>query len=399
MENKYDIIIIGAGIVGLATAYNIMEKFSDKKILMLEKEDGVAKHQTGRNSGVIHSGIYYKPNSLKAINCRLGKSSLEKFCEEYNVKFEICGKIIVATEEKELSQLNELYKKGLANGVNCRIIENDEIKYLEPHVNSIKGIHVPETGIVDYIGVCNKLAELIKNKGHNIHFLEQVINIETAISGQSIFIRTNKSKYQTTQLINCAGLYSDKVAEMAQEKINSKIIPFRGEYFEIKDEYKYLCKNLIYPVPNPEFPFLGIHFTRMINGSVECGPNAVLAFAREGYKNTDINFKELYESLSYKGTQKIMMKYWSTGLKEMWQSFSKKAFTKELQRLIPEVKEEYLIKAEAGIRAQCVTNKGALADDFIIMNSNKNIVNVLNAPSPAATASFNIGKEITKFIS
>jgi L-2-hydroxyglutarate oxidase len=392
---KHDVIIIGAGIVGLATAYNILKTNPDLEIIILEKENKIALHQTGRNSGVIHSGIYYKPGSLKAMNCRAGKKLLEEFCLQEGVPFETSGKIIIATEESELERLNNLYQRGVANGVNCRIIEQAEIKELEPYVNGIKAIHVPEAGIIDYLDVCNKLAGIITDKGGSIKLSEKVVSINDWID--EIIINTTKDEYRAKYLINCSGLYSDHVAKLSGFVPGIKIIPFRGEYYQLQPEAEYLCNNLIYPVPDPAFPFLGVHFTRMLKGGVECGPNAVLAMAREGYHKTDINWSELAEILNYPGMRKIAYKHWKTGLGEVWRSISKKAFTKALSRLIPAIREKDLIPIEAGIRAQAVAPDGAILDDFYIQD-NKRIINVLNAPSPAATASFNIGRVISEML-
>lgn len=388
---KYDVIIIGAGIVGLATAYNLLKLHPEMQIVILEKENRIASHQTGHNSGVIHSGIYYKPGSLKAENCRLGKKTLEEFCQAEGIPFETCGKIIVATEESELDRLNNLYNRGIANGIKCRIIEKDEIKDFEPCSGGIKAIHVPETGIIDYLDVCNKLAEIISQKGGQIRLTEEVVSISDWID--EIIVNTTKDEYQAKYLINCSGLHSDRVAQLSRFIPGVKIIPFRGEYYQLQPGAEYLCKNLIYPVPDPSFPFLGVHFTRMLKGGVECGPNAVLAFAREGYRKTDINWGDLAETLTYPGMIKIAYKHWQMGLGEMWRSWNKKAFTKALSRLIPQIKEKDLIPVAAGIRAQAIAPDGTILDDFYIQDNNR-IINVLNAPSPAATASFNIGKVI-----
>lgn len=392
---KSDVLIIGAGIVGLTTAYNISKKYPNKKIIVLEKEAQVAFHQTGRNSGVIHSGIYYKPNSLKAINCRQGKKLLEAFCEKENISFELCGKLIVATSTEELERLNTLYERGLQNGVACKFITKEEIKDFEPHVNGIKALHIPETGIISYAEVCNKLVEILAQENCSIKLSEKVLKVNDWID--EIIVETDKNEYQTKYLINCAGLYSDKVLEMSGFETDAKIIPFRGEYFELKKEFSYLCKNLIYPVPDPAFPFLGVHFTRMLKGGVECGPNAVLAFAKEGYKKTDVNLVELLETLKFSGMQKVALKYWKTGFWEMYRSWNKKAFTHSLQKLIPEVREDYLVPANAGIRAQAIDISGKILDDFFIKDSQR-VIHVLNAPSPAATSSFNIGKTITELL-
>jgi len=391
--HKSDVIIIGAGILGLATAYQFTIFFPRLKITILEKESDPAMHQTGRNSGVLHTGIYYNPGSMKAINCREGKSKLEEFCKKEGIDFEICGKVIVAVTEKELSTLESIYQRGRANGVRCEIIEKEKLNELEPHVKGIRALHVPDAGIVNFRTVCYRLESLIKEKANNeIIFSSRVKSIKQ--NSQCIVIKTEREEYEAKYLVNCAGLYSDKVAAMTQSP-DSKIVPFRGEYYEIIPEKRYLCKNLIYPVPDLNFPFLGVHFTRMIDGSVECGPNAVLAFAREGYKLNQINIIELFEVMSYSGFIKLALKYWKSGFEEMWRSFSKKAFVTALQRLIPEISEGDLLVSPAGVRAQAVRPNGMLVDDFLI-EWNKNVINVCNAPSPAATSSLNIGEYIVE---
>ena len=393
--HKSDVIIIGAGILCLATAYQFTIFFPRLKITILEKESDPAMHQTGRNSGVLHTGIYYNPGSMKAINCREGKTKLEEFCRKEGIDFEICGKVIVAVTEKELLTLESIYQRGRANGVRCEMIEKEKLNELEPYVEGIRALHVPDAGIVDFRKVCSRLEFLIKATGHNeIIFSSRVKSIKQ--NAQCIIVQTERDEFEGKYLVNCAGLYSDKVAAMTQTP-DSKIVPFRGEYYEIIPEKRYFCKNLIYPVPDQNFPFLGVHFTRMIDGSVECGPNAVLAFAREGYKLNQINIIELAEVLSYSGFIKLAIKYWRSGLEEMWRSFSKKAFVRALQRLIPDISEGDLLVSPAGVRAQAVRPNGMLVDDFQI-EENKNIINVCNAPSPAATSSLNIGKHIVEVV-
>ncbi|MTI40780.1 L-2-hydroxyglutarate oxidase [Fulvivirga lutimaris] len=393
---KYDIIIIGAGIVGLATALKTLEKRPESKILILDKEDDVAKHQTGNNSGVIHSGLYYKPGSLKATNCINGYRQMVEFCTEYDIPFELCGKIVVATSKEEIPLLNNLTERGKQNGLdNLKPLEAEELKEYEPHVAGVKGLFVPQTGIVDYTLVSKKYAELIKSKGGTIQLGEKVLNIKTG-KGRSTVV-TSKGTYETKLIVNCAGLYSDKVARFTNQKLDVKIIPFRGEYYKLTKEKESLVKNLIYPVPDPNFPFLGVHFTRMAKGGVEAGPNAVLAFKREGYKKSDINLSELTESLLWPGFQKVAMKYWKTGFGEMYRSFSKAAFTKALQKLLPEVTEKDLAPGGAGVRAQACDRNGGLIDDFLILE-NEFAINVCNAPSPAATSSLSIGDHVSDLI-
>ena len=390
-----DIIIIGGGIVGLATAYQFSQDYPRLKITLLEKEPTLATHQTGHNSGVLHTGIYYKPGSLKALNCRQGKTSMEEFCLKEGIDFEICGKVIVAVSENELSALETIYQRGRTNGVLCEMICDEKLHELEPHVAGIKALHVPEAGIVNYGKVCEKFSEHInQQEGNEIICSAKVTAIRQ--NSKSILVKTEKEEHECRYVVNCGGLYSDKITAMTQNP-DSKIVPFRGEYYEVRQEKKHLCRNLIYPVPDPDFPFLGVHFTRMIDGSLECGPNAVLAFAREGYTLNTVNFSELAEILSYSGFIKLALKYWRAGAGEMWRSFSKVAFVNALQRLIPEITQEDLVKAPAGIRAQAVLPNGMLVDDFLIQE-NKNIINVVNAPSPAATSSLNIGKHIVGIV-
>ena len=390
----YDITIIGGGIVGLATALTLKNSNPSLKILLLEKETELAKHQTGNNSGVIHSGLYYKPGSLKATNCIHGYNLLIDFCQQNEIPFDLCGKIVVATEENELPLLENLYVRGQQNGLqNLKKLGKEEILEYEPHVAGLAGIFVPQTGIVDYKLVAQKYGDLIRSKGGEISLGERVLDIQSS-EDKSVVI-TQKASYTTKLVINCAGLYSDKVARMTVPNLNVKIIPFRGEYYKLTKEKEYLVKNLIYPVPDPNFPFLGVHFTRMAKGGVEAGPNAVLAFKREGYKKSDINLSELGETLAWPGFQKVAAKYWRTGFGEMYRSFSKAAFTKALQKLIPEIVESDLAPGGAGVRAQACDRNGGLVDDFMILEEKK-VINVCNAPSPAATSSLAIGETVSK---
>jgi (S)-2-hydroxyglutarate dehydrogenase len=393
---QYDVVIIGAGIVGLATAYKLIEQKPQLKIAVLEKENDIALHQTGHNSGVIHSGIYYKPNSLKAINCKKGYDQLLSFCRENGVKFDLCGKIIVACNDKELPILEGIYKRGIENGlVGTKKINQEEIKEIEPYCSGISGILVPQTGIIDYKDVSKKYAELFLERGGTLELGHKVVGI-TQKNGVN-YVETTVSNFESKWVINCAGLYSDKVAKFTDSTIDLQIIPFRGEYYDIKKEKQYLVKNLIYPVPNPDFPFLGVHFTRMVHGGVEAGPNAVFAFRREGYTNTDIHFKEFFESIAFRGFQKVALKYWRDGLYEMYRSYSKRAFVTALQRLIPDITGDDIVQGGAGVRAQACDSKGNLIDDFLIYETHR-VINVCNAPSPAATSSLAIGQTISEKI-
>jgi L-2-hydroxyglutarate oxidase len=393
---KYDIAIVGAGIVGLATALKIKEKDSSKKVLIIDKESDVAAHQTGHNSGVIHSGLYYKPGSLKATNCITGYHMLLDFCKANDVPFETCGKVVVATSNEELPLLENLFVRGQENGLKgLKMLEKEELLEYEPHVNGVKGFFVPQTGIVDYAVVSTKLKELLGAMGVEFAFDAEVKDI--AVKESDVTIDTKSGSYNASLMINCAGLYSDKIAKMSGDNPGIKIIPFRGEYFKLKPEKEYLVKNLIYPVPDPNFPFLGVHFTRMKKGGVEAGPNAVLAYKREGYKKSDISFTEFMEVLGWPGFQKVAKKYWKTGLGEFYRSYSKEAFTKALQKLIPEIESKDLVVGGSGVRAQACDRDGGLIDDFLI-HQTKRTINVLNAPSPAATSALSIGESVANLL-
>ena len=393
----YDVVIVGGGIVGLATGYKLISARPDLKIAILEKESQLAKHQTANNSGVIHSGLYYKPGSLKAINCIKGYHELVNFCKEEKIPYEITGKVVVATRESQRPLLTMLLERGLQNGLTgTRKITLDELKEYEPYCTGVGAIHVPQTGIVDYLQVALAYGRKIMQQGGGIFLDHKVLEINQKDSIN--YIETSNGTFQAKLVVNCAGLYSDKVARMNDSSINDvKIIPFRGEYFKLKEDREYLVKNLIYPVPDPNFPFLGVHFTRMKKGGVEAGPNAVLAFKREGYKNTQVNFAELAETLAWPGFQKVAGKYWKTGLGELYRSFSKAAFTKALQELIPEIQESDLVEGGAGVRAQACDRTGGLLDDFAIRES-EFAINVLNAPSPAATSSLSIGGTVAEMV-
>jgi len=390
-----DVAIVGGGIVGLSTAYQILIERPKTKLILLEKESQVGQHQTGHNSGVIHSGIYYKAGSLKAENCINGYQMLIDFAKKNEIPYDLCGKLIVATNDKEKEQIQLLFKRGQENNLDgLKILNREEIKKIEPFVEGLEAIYVPQTGIIDYGLVCQKLKENIEKLGGKVKTGFSVQNLFENQKGVVIHSR-KRSQIEAKVAINCGGLYSDRLAKGSMKNIDTKIIPFRGEYFKLKETSKYLVKNLIYPVPDPNFPFLGVHFTRMINGDVEAGPNAVLAFKREGYKKTDFNVFDLSEILAWPGFQKVALKYWQTGLGELYRSYSKKAFTRALQKLVPSIKKSDLEAAPAGVRAQASSKDGGLLDDFKIEQNNK-IIHVLNAPSPAATSSLSIGKTIAE---
>jgi len=387
----YDYTIIGGGIVGLSVGMAITEKYPHSKILIIEKEEELANHQTGNNSGVIHSGIYYEPGSFKARFAKQGSQSMVEFCEKHEIKYDICGKVIVATNDKERPLLDNLYDRGLQNGLDIKKLNREQLLEVEPHVNGVEAIFVSAAGIVNYKEVSKKFANIIETHDGHVRCGEEVKAIDER--SDHVIVETDSGTYHSKFLINCAGLQSDRIAKMAGYQTDMMIVPFRGEYYKLKPEKNHLVRNLIYPVPNPEFPFLGVHFTRMINGDIEAGPNAVLSFKREGYKKTDINFKDLAEVLSYPGFLKIASKYMKVGISEMVRSFSKRKFVESLQQLIPAVQRDDLVVAPAGVRAQALNRDGELVDDFQIIQGKRSL-HVCNAPSPAATASIEIGKEI-----
>ncbi len=387
----YDFAIVGGGIVGLSTAMALSQGFPAAKIVLLEKENLLAAHQTGNNSGVIHSGIYYKPGSFKAKFCREGNRSMVAFCQEHGIDYEVCGKVIVATNLEELPLLDNLYQRGLDNGIEIAKLSREEVREIEPHVSCLRGIFVKFTGIVNYKQVCAKYAELAKARGTELYLNQKVEGIKETAEGY--LIETNRGEFATRFLINCAGLFSDRLAKLAGVNPPAKIVPFRGEYYELTPEKRYLVKNLIYPVPNPNFPFLGVHFTRMIDGSVHAGPNAVLSLKREGYLKTDFDFRDFMETMTYPGFWRLSARHANSGLQEMIRSWSKAAFVRSLQRLIPEVRAEDVVPTHAGVRAQALSNNGKLVDDFLIINRPK-ALHVCNAPSPAATSSLEIGRAI-----
>ena len=396
-DSQLDIVIVGGGLVGLATAYSLLTTNRNLKLVVLEKEASLGAHQTGHNSGVIHSGLYYKPGSLKAKNCIDGYAKLLQFCREHDVPHEICGKIVVALSEQERSQLEMLRQRGEQNGLTgIHRLSKTEIIEIEPHCTGIDGLFVPQTGIVDYTAVVMRLAERIQNFGGEILTSSEVIEIKE--SSNTVLVCTKQQQFTTRALITCGGLQSDRLAMQTQPDLDLRIIPFRGEYFELKESAKHLVRNLIYPVPDPNFPFLGVHFTRRIDGTIECGPNAVLAFAREGYRKTDISIREFTQTLAWPGFRKIALKYWRTGLGEYHRSFSKSAFVSALQKLVPEITANDLQPTGAGVRAQACSRAGSLLDDFEIRQIGR-VVHVCNAPSPAATASLAIGDAIASRVS
>jgi (S)-2-hydroxyglutarate dehydrogenase len=388
---QYDITIIGAGIVGLSTAYKLLSKKPDLKILVLEKEPGVAMHQTGSNSGVIHSGIYYRPGSLRAKYCIEGYRQLIDFSDKEGIAYDLCGKVIVAVSPEEIPILESVYDRGIKNGLDkIRIISGDEIKEFEPHVNGTKAIHVPYAGIIDFKEVAEKIAEKITGElGGTILYNQKVRNIFTRKGSSDVV--TGTDVHSTKLVINAAGLFSDVIALLTTPRLDLRIIPFRGEYMKIKKEKEYLVNNLIYPTPDPQFPWLGVHFTRMMKGTKEAGPSAVFAFKREGYKKSDISLGDLGRAFAWPGFQKIMFKFMKFGLAEYYRSYNKAAYTKALQRLIPEIQKEDLERGDSGVRALALGRDGELLDDFVFAE-NEWAINVLNAPSPAATAGLSIGE-------
>ena len=392
---QFDCVIIGGGIVGLSVAWTLLESNRKIRVAVLEKEDDWARHQTGRNSGVIHSGIYYKPGSLKAKLCREGNRGMVEFCRTHGVPYEVCGKVIVATTTSELPKLDNLYERGVSNGLEPKKLTAPQVGEIEPHVSCLAGILVPSTGIADFKAVCTKLAELIRARGAELRLSTGVESFRT--NGSESVLETSKGAIAGRWIVNCAGLQSDRVAKLAGADPEARIVPFRGEYYELKPERRHLVRNLIYPVPDPKFPFLGVHFTRMIDGSVHAGPNAVLSLKREGYSRTSFNFKDFLETMTYPGFWRLAAKHAKSGIEEMHRSFSKKAFVRSLQRLIPEIREEDLVPGEAGVRAQALRPDGGLVDDFLIVRR-PNAIHVCNAPSPAATASLEIGRVIAEQI-
>ena len=388
---KYDVVIVGGGIVGLATAYQLSEHWPDKSIVLLEKEDRVAAHQTGRNSGVIHSGIYYKPGSLKATNCFAGRKALIAFCQEHGITHDVCGKVIVAVTEDEREGLHRIYERGQANGVACEKIGPERLREFEPHVAGVEALHVPEAGIVDYKGVSRKLAEIVSDRGGDLRFNSEVVRINVESDG--VTVETPSGTVEAEYLVNCAGLYADRIAKMTGQDPGLQVVPFRGEYYQLKAHARHLVNDLIYPVPDPAYPFLGVHYTRMYDGTIECGPSAILGFAREGYTLDTVNLGELWEIMKYKGMRELAKQHWRKGVLELRQSMSKRYYLSTLQRLIPEIKLDDIEPVPSGVRAQALLPDGSMVDDFLILELPR-VVNVCNAASPAATACLNVGKTV-----
>ncbi|MDX7989324.1 L-2-hydroxyglutarate oxidase [Xenorhabdus sp. 12] len=387
----HDVIIVGAGLVGLGTANALQEQYPHLRLLILDKENSVAAHQSGHNSNVVHSGIYYSPGSLKARLAKQGNRTIYDFCQQHGLYYDRCGKVIVATQLNELPLLENIYQRGLQNGLEIHRLSQDQLKEREPYVNGLEAILVPDAGIVNYPEIAAKLAEIIQSRGGDIHYQQQVQYIHE--HSQYVEVRTQQASYQAKWLVNCAGLHSDRIAKLAGYETGMKIVPFRGEYYVLDNSKNYLVNHLIYPVPNPDFPFLGVHFTRMHNGKRDVGPNAVLAFKREGYRKTDFNPLDLIDVLTYKGFWKIASRYFCEGMAEMRRSFSRQLFTDNARQLIPALQPDDITPGPAGVRAQALTADGKLVDDFHFIKGRRSL-HVCNAPSPAATASMEIGREI-----
>jgi len=394
-SEQIDLVVVGAGIIGLATAHQYLVQCPKKSVVVLERESDSALHQTGRNSGVLHSGIYYAPGSMKAELAVAGRSAMVKFCEERAINHEICGKVIVATRNDEIERLRALRERATHNGLDAELISSARLKEIEPYCTGIEALHVPSTGIVSYAAVCEALAAEIEGRGGVIRYGAQVVTIEESNEGARV--STSKGDLVAGLVVNCAGLRSDQVAKMVGAAEGHRIVPFRGEYFELVPERRNLVRGLIYPVPDPSFPFLGVHLTRMIDGSVHAGPNAVLALAREGYRWRDVEVRQVLEHLGNQGLWKLARKYWRTGAGEIWRSVSKAAFVKALQRLVPDIVADDLEVSPAGVRAQAMDAEGDLLDDFSLTEA-VNSLHVLNAPSPAATASLEIAGQIVRMI-
>ncbi|MDT0551635.1 L-2-hydroxyglutarate oxidase [Urechidicola vernalis] len=394
MSNKFDFIVVGAGIIGLATAYKLQCKFPSKTIVILEKEPEIGLHQTGRNSGVIHSGIYYTPDSFKAKNCKNGREQLVSFAEKFDVDYKTCGKIIVATSEAEEGLLDIIFAKGIQNGTpGIHYLTCDQIKEKEPYIRGVKGIWVPTAGIIDYVGLCKKFMEQIASINSQSKIVTNC-KVESILDGEIV---TSLGSFNSDKTICCAGLQADRIAKKNKVDPKLQIVGFRGDYYEMTEASKFKIRNLVYPVPDPNFPFLGVHFTPMIDGRVECGPNAVFSFKREGYTTTSFNLKDSWQALTYRGTWKLFFRHWRKGIEEYKRAFSKKMFVKELQGMMPSITMDDVKPARAGVRAQALDSKGGLVDDFKIVERG-NVIHVLNAPSPAATSCLAIADQIIQKI-
>jgi len=387
----YDVAIIGGGIVGCATAYRLAQQYPDQSIVIIEKEDRVAAHQTGRNSGVIHSGVFYTPGSLKAENCREGKHALAAFCEREGVDYDMCGKVVVATSDGEIPELEKIQEKGRKNNVVCERIGPERLRELEPHVRGVAALHVPGAGIVDYTGMTERMAARVQEHGHTLKTGAAVRDLH--VEDHAVTVATTAGDVRAQYVVNCAGLYADRIAKMSGMDPGVQIVPFRGEYYELIPERLHLCNDLIYPVPDPAYPFLGVHFTRMIDGRVECGPSAVLAFAREGYRFGDVDWRELWETITYPGFVRLSLQHWKKGIKEIAQSLSKRVYVNQARKLVPEVEMDDLVPSSSGVRAQALRPDGSLVDDFLFVEGER-VINAVNVASPAATASLNIGRLI-----
>jgi L-2-hydroxyglutarate oxidase len=388
-----DIVIIGGGLVGCATAYRLAQDHGVGRIVILEKEATLSAHQSGRNSGVIHSGIYYRPGSAKAENCLSGRSQLIEFCEAETIPFDLCGKVIVATQEDEIPRLREIQERGIANGVESQRLTRMQLSAIEPHATGLEALFVPSAGIVDFRAVCGRLGDVVERTGHRIIRGARVQKIQ--LNSNNISVETDDIVVHARLAVNCGGLYSDRIARMAGQSVQFQIIPFRGVYYELLPHARDLCKNLIYPVPDPAFPFLGVHFTRTIDGRIECGPNAVLATGREAYSIKSSSVSEVVEILGYSGFRHLARKHWRKGLDEMVRTVSSRRYVRQLQRLIPSLRDKDVVKTRSGIRAQAINPEGDLIEDFMIEESER-MVSVCNAPSPAATACLRIGERIAR---
>jgi L-2-hydroxyglutarate oxidase len=389
-NKEYDIAIVGGGIVGLATAFQLQKNFPKLNLVVFEKEKELAFHQTGRNSGVIHSGLYYKPGSFKAKNCVEGRKQLVKFAKENNLNYDVCGKIVVAINEEESKRLEQLKLNGEQNGLSgLKLLNPEEFKKIEPNIDGVKALWVPESGIIDYKGITNKFADKVKSINS-----ESLIITDCEVKDyKENQIKTSKGIYKSKHIIFCGGLFADRLAAKDKVKLDMRIVGFRGDYYELSEKAKSKINNLVYPVPNPEFPFLGVHFTRMMNGDIECGPNAVFTFKREGYNKTDFSLKDTFEALSFRGTRKLFINHWKFGVNEYKRAFSKSLFLKELQKMLPSLKMKDIVSGRSGVRAMALGIDGEVIDDFKIVK-NKINMHVLNAPSPAATACLAIGNQI-----